>query len=133
METYTTGNFKIGGNGSTVVTDEKPCWLKGITGHEDTEYYGGYLICESVANTYDSALIAEAFNVANETGKTPRELHEETIFLLDMLKKAYEEIKILDKQLPMRFNLATEKGSKYWEVFSNKMIEIEKALTNSTK
>lgn len=86
METkHTKGIVKIGNIDSTVVTDTKPEWLNRDTGHGETEYYGGYLICESVQNPYDTQLISEAFNVTNETGKTPRQLSNENKEFLDVL------------------------------------------------
>ena len=54
-----------------------------------------------VSNTQESdeeaeanaKLISEAFNVANETGKTPHHLKEENKQLLDALNKLYEYTK----------------------------------------
>lgn len=56
---HTRGNWKVGRAG-TVVTDKKPKWLTGHTGHEDKEYYGGYLIAESIMNPYDAEIMAAA-------------------------------------------------------------------------
>jgi hypothetical protein len=53
--------------------------------------------------------------------------------LLEALIEAYDEIKFLDKQVTMIFNVNTEKGKKSWENFSNRMIKIEKAINKAIK
>lgn len=52
------GNWKVGKNKSEVVTDQTPSWYKGATGHDDKDYYGGFLIAESIASQSDAKLIA---------------------------------------------------------------------------
>lgn len=64
-----------------------------------------------------------------------KQLAEQNKELLEALKIAYEQIKISEKQIPIQngFNLATEQGKKGWEIFSNKMVKIEKAIANAEK
>ena len=45
---HTPGEWRIGKMGGTVVADSKTSDTPN-TGHDDVEYYGGYLICESIA------------------------------------------------------------------------------------
>ncbi len=42
------GSWKLGKHGGTIVADSRTT-EKPNTGHDDVEYYGGYLICESIA------------------------------------------------------------------------------------
>jgi hypothetical protein len=50
-----------GRQGGTVVSEKIPDWFKpNSTGHDDVEYYGGFLIAESIANEADAKLIAAA-------------------------------------------------------------------------
>lgn len=51
------GKWKIGKSG-TVVTDIVPDWYKGQTGHDDQEYYGGFLLAESIAHDDDARIMA---------------------------------------------------------------------------
>ncbi|HEX8894410.1 MAG TPA: hypothetical protein VF783_13860 [Terriglobales bacterium] len=55
----TGGTWSVGEHGLTVVTTESIAGCPG-TGHNDTEYYGGNLICESVWRPADAHLIAAA-------------------------------------------------------------------------
>lgn len=55
----TGGNWTIGKTGGCVVTDA-PIPGNLHSGHDDIEYYGGYLICESVYRPADARLIAAA-------------------------------------------------------------------------
>lgn len=58
----TKGNWKVGTNFSNIVTDEKterPSYSK-ENYESEMEYYGGYLICESVSKKADAKLIAAA-------------------------------------------------------------------------
>ncbi|OFY43973.1 MAG: hypothetical protein A2X18_07540 [Bacteroidetes bacterium GWF2_40_14] len=59
---HTGGNWKVGRPG-TVVTDTIPEWLMNNTGHDDIEYYGGYLIAESISTKTDANLMAAAPNM----------------------------------------------------------------------
>lgn len=52
----TKGNWSIGIPG-TVVSDNGDNTPEN-TGHDDTEYYGGYLVCESIASKADAQLIS---------------------------------------------------------------------------
>lgn len=56
---HTPGEWKKGKR-MTIVTEERPEWIKENTGHGETEYYGGFLIAESIINPYDIKLIAAA-------------------------------------------------------------------------
>lgn len=56
---YTEGNWKVGRPG-TVVSDTVPEKWPDNTGHDDKNYYGGFLIAESVATNDDARLIASA-------------------------------------------------------------------------
>lgn len=57
---YSEGNWSVGKVGS-VVSDETPSWYKGTdSGHDDKEYYGGFLIAESIAREADAKLMAAA-------------------------------------------------------------------------
>lgn len=53
---HSEGNWKVGRCGS-VVTDRADGFNE-ASGHCDTEYYGGFLICESIHKKEDSMLIA---------------------------------------------------------------------------
>jgi len=57
----TPGPWKIGRAG-TVVAETIPEWYnkKVTTGHSDLEYYGGFLIVESIGNNKDAKLMAAA-------------------------------------------------------------------------
>jgi len=60
MSNHTPGNWQLGKTGGTVVTDVIPDNALTHTGHADKEYYGGYLIAESVLSMDDAKLIAAA-------------------------------------------------------------------------
>ena len=55
----TGGTWSVGKHGLTVVTTEEIAGSPG-TGHNDAEYYGGNMICESVWRPADAHLIAAA-------------------------------------------------------------------------
>jgi len=55
----TKGTWRIGKQAGTVVSDKKVITLSD-TGHDDIDYYGGYLIAESIARKEDAKLIAAA-------------------------------------------------------------------------
>lgn len=56
---YSKGNWSLGKTCGSVVTDCSEGFEKD-TGHSDTEYYGGYLIAESILKPEDAHLIAAA-------------------------------------------------------------------------
>jgi hypothetical protein len=53
------GTWRPGKNSDTVVTDD-PDGFPPNTGHGDTNYYGGYLIAESIGKRDDVKLISAA-------------------------------------------------------------------------
>lgn len=55
---HTKGNWNVGRPG-TVISDEMDELPKG-SGYDDTDYYGGYLIAESIARNADAKLMAAA-------------------------------------------------------------------------
>lgn len=55
----TNGNWSVGRHGC-VVSDTVASTEDQRTGHGDSEYYGGVLICESVRTPEDAKLIAAA-------------------------------------------------------------------------
>ncbi|WP_424493936.1 hypothetical protein [Salinimicrobium sp. GXAS 041] len=84
------GNWKIGKYKSTVVSDRK---VKNTnfpippnqkeSRDEEAEYYGGYLICESVANDKHVKLISAApdllealLNIENDNNSIPKAIWE---------------------------------------------------------
>lgn len=56
---YSKGNWIVGKTVGAVVTD-CPDGFPTKTGHDDTEYYGGYLIAESILKPADAHLITAA-------------------------------------------------------------------------
>src|SRR6185437_12871862 len=60
METkFTPGKWTVGKFNSTVISDKTPEKYIGASGHNDTDYYGGFLIAESISS-HDAKLIAAA-------------------------------------------------------------------------
>lgn len=58
---HTKGNWSIGKTGRCVVSDTIPDDMKNTsTGHTEVEYYGGYLIGESIWREADAKLISAA-------------------------------------------------------------------------
>lgn len=59
---YSKGNWTIGKNGGTVVTDDSSGFPveSGHSGKESTDYYGGNLIAESILKKADAQLISAA-------------------------------------------------------------------------
>lgn len=53
------GNWTLGKTGDSVITDNGEGFLP-YTGHSHVEYYGGYLIAESIQKKDDAKLIAAA-------------------------------------------------------------------------
>jgi hypothetical protein len=53
------GNWTLGKTGGSVITDNGEGFSP-YTGHSDVEYYGGYLIAESIQKKDDARLIAAA-------------------------------------------------------------------------
>lgn len=63
----TKGNWKIGNNFSNVVTDkrtERPTYSESDYEREK-EYYGGYIVCESIMTKEDAKLIVAAPDMLN--------------------------------------------------------------------
>lgn len=56
---HSKGNWRIGKSSTTVITDNGEGFPKGF-GHDDVEYYGGFLIGESIYKIADARLIAAA-------------------------------------------------------------------------
>ena len=78
--------------------------------------HGGFSIHEAKAN---AELIAESFNVANETGKSPRELEEENELLRNAAQDALSEAKELSLHLQHDWTK------------NSKLLEIERAIQNT--
>jgi hypothetical protein len=57
---HTKGNWTFGKRGGTVISDTIPENWPSTTGHDDKDYYGGFLIAESIATKDDAKLIAAA-------------------------------------------------------------------------
>ena len=58
---HTDGQWKVGKNPQTVITETSNTeGFEDTTGHIDSDYYGGILICESVWKIQDAQLIASA-------------------------------------------------------------------------
>lgn len=78
MMDYTKGKWSVG-NG-TVICDTVPDDMKNTsTGHNMVEFYGGYLVAESIAREADKKLISaspdmfEALNdLENDAGQIPK-------------------------------------------------------------
>lgn len=60
MLKHTPGPWRIGNITGTVVADHSIPTDGRVTGHNDTDYYGGHLIAESIWRREDSELIAAA-------------------------------------------------------------------------
>jgi hypothetical protein len=59
MNNHSKGTWRKGNNWGEVVTDNGDGFPKG-SGHGATDYYGGFLIAESIAKEADAKLIAAA-------------------------------------------------------------------------
>ena len=60
MSEYTKGEWKVGKNGSSVVSNsDEGLTINGATGDDAIKYYGGNLICESVSKA-NALLISKA-------------------------------------------------------------------------
>ena len=93
---HSKGTWKVGRLGTVVTDNGEGFPVK--RGYDDTGYYGGYLIAESIYKEADAKLMAEAGNVANETGCTPRQLTEQKAELLEALKRFTErKVESLDE------------------------------------
>lgn len=53
--------WRIGKHNSTVVSNVRT--TEGDTGHNETDYYGGFLVCESIATKEYADLIASALEM----------------------------------------------------------------------
>lgn len=117
---YTPGPWRIGNHGAIIANESAIPEAHGTSGHDDTEYYGGYLIAESVMPR-NIPLIAvapellEACEVALEAFRLTRE------YLGDSLLPAYEGKPILpamkgwswyDATLILKAAIAKAKGEK---------------------
>lgn len=89
------GNWKIGITGGTVVTDNSEGFPPNGMGHDDTEYYGGYLIAESILKKADAELIADAGTTANKCGLLPSEILKQRDELLEACKAAKIDTEML--------------------------------------
>lgn len=56
---YSKGTWKVGNSPTVVVTDNGH-GFPANTGHSDVDYYGGFLIAESILKVEDAKLIAAA-------------------------------------------------------------------------
>lgn len=57
---HTKGKWKLGKTGGTIVSDTIPDGIGRKSGHDDTDYYGGFLIAESILFVDDAVLIKAA-------------------------------------------------------------------------
>lgn len=60
MGAISDGKWSLGKTGGTVVTDNDEVLQNHSQGHGDKEYYGGYLIAESILKIEDAILISAA-------------------------------------------------------------------------
>lgn len=65
---YTPGPWRVGIHGAVVSDTTKNLYILGSYGEDDFSYYGGYLICESVArgNAALLSLAPEMFELLSE-------------------------------------------------------------------
>ncbi|CAM2143715.1 protein of unknown function [Pararobbsia alpina] len=74
---HTPRPWRPGKHGGCVVSDKPPQGVRKETGHADVDYYGGFLICESVFRIEDAWLISAApdlYRVAKDFEEVLKEL-----------------------------------------------------------
>lgn len=94
METkHTPGPWIIGKIGGTVISENIPEQFKDLkTGHIDSEYYGGFLIAESILTKKDAKLIAAAPDLLDACQSVMESPRGETLSF-EVLTKLYDAIK----------------------------------------
>ena len=73
------------------------------------------------------------FGRTQEEARANADLAAAGLDLLESLKWAQNEIKILQKQIPLHYNLAKEQGKTAWERHSAGMIKIENAINKAVE
>ncbi|MBA7546017.1 hypothetical protein ES705_38399 [subsurface metagenome] len=108
------GSWRLGKRGDTVVADSRTAERPGAghDDHDDIEYYGGYLVCESIATKEIAQLIAKAPELLSEGQARIKAL--EGLLVCYRLRKLATE-KLLDE-------LARSKTA--WEAAVNKAGEV---------
>lgn len=92
---HSKGTWKVGNSPTVVVTDNGH-GFPANTGHSDVDYYGGFLIAESILKVEDAKLIAAAPDLLEACIRSLQVLGEENIFgqarllLVLAIKKATE-------------------------------------------
>ncbi len=91
------GNWKKGKAGNSVVSDKQTLPVQPITGHNEIDYYGGYLVAESIPDEDHQNLIAatpdllEALeSIENDDNSIPKKIWE---MRNQAIKKAKEGVK----------------------------------------
>lgn len=76
-KSFTPGNWSIGKQRDSVVSDQIPEDYKSGTGHDDIEYYGGFLVAES-CKLSDAKLISAAPDMLDVLEQVERGQYGET-------------------------------------------------------
>lgn len=88
----THGNWTTGKLGGTVISDTTPVDYNPDSGHDDAEYYGGFLLAESVGNNDDAKLFAESKNLLVLAAQVVKEVNRNdlrSVRELDAIIKKY--------------------------------------------
>lgn len=72
----TPGKWQVGTHiSSTVVSDTVPSDYSSDAGHDHAQYYGGFLLAESIGNQDDAALFAESKEILQLAAQVIREVN----------------------------------------------------------
>lgn len=105
--------------GQWIVTDETPNGISELYGHIEVSNDDNALACifTDIYNPkeakYNAKLIAEAGTVANETGKTPRQLADDNKVLLEVLIKVKNsvDLSLLPPSVELSINSAIKQAT----------------------
>lgn len=87
----TFGNWSVGKSHGVVVSDTVPNDYKKGSGHDEVDYYGGFLLAESVGNKDDAELFAQSKNILLLAAQVVKEVNRNDLKSVRDLKNIIDK------------------------------------------